>query len=135
MGKWPAQSEDPDQKTDTRLAVRFGGLECMNITFYLKKILVKLYLWKTKCQTIRSINYGKNEYFRSHHPPQSDDFFYLIVDPYKSRFFFFSSLPGIRNYCSSNLLFILNLRKKGHFYKVFYIFKKKKYTASKIKSL
>ena len=22
-------------------------------------------------------------------PPQSDDFFYLIVDPYKSRFFFF----------------------------------------------
>ena len=68
-------------------------------------------------------------------PPQSDDFFYLIVDPYKSRFFFFSSLPGIRNYCSSNLLFILNLRKKGHFYKVFYIFKKNIYTASKIKSL
>ena len=125
MGKWPAQSEDPDQKTDTRLAVRFGGLECMNITFYLKKILVKLYLRKTKCQTIRSINYGKNEYFRSH----------LIVDPYKSRFFFFSSLPGMRNYCSSNLLFILNLRKKGHFYKVFYIFKKKIYCIKNQESL
>ena len=68
-------------------------------------------------------------------PPQSDDFFYLIVDPYKSRFFFFSSLTGIRNYCSSNLLFILNLRKKGHFYKVFYIFKKKIYCIKNQESL
>lgn len=118
MGKWPAQSEDPDQKTDTRLAVRFEGLECMNITFYLKKILVKLYLRKTIM--------GKMNILDPITPlPASDDFFHLIVDPYKSRFFF-PSLPGIRNYCSSNLLFVLNLRKKGRFYKVFYILTKKK---------
>lgn len=96
----------------------------MNITFYLKKILVKLYLRKTIM--------GKMNILDPITPlPASDDFFHLIVDPYKSRFFS-PSLPGIRNYCSSNLLFVLNLRKKGRFYKVFYILTKKNNTGLKI---
>lgn len=53
----------------------------MNITFYLKKILVKLYLRKTIM--------GKMNILDPITPlPASDDFFHLIVDPYKSRFFF-----------------------------------------------